>query len=424
MSQIKIQISNYRAVKNADVCISDVTVMAGPNGSGKSTVSQLMNGLVNGINNFQQDMETDFFKDFKREMARIRRTIPDSESMRTLVASMDDKQEDNVMSQIRRSLEVLNRILLGMGGRESERDDAKRRLDYIIGEEDLFSQSLAERVSAYCDTLYKKYENKFFDITQRQRARRTSDLFNTIVANYAPISGLPSSLMLWEGNHSILDSDFFNDLLSLHKSIYINTSISAASAGYDIASYRLKNMVIADLPEAADMETHKILKELSLLIGGEIYFDHEIGSFLRYKSRSGVNIYLEDAASGIQSLAILYRLLYAGMLDNETLLILDEPESHLHPQWIVALAKILLKINKQLGTKLLIASHSPDLVSALYNLSKVYKVQEIRFYQTVMDSSEGQYSFKDCGGEISDIFESFNIALERIGDYGRMVPDG
>lgn len=424
MASIKIKLSDYRAVKSAEVIVDGVTVMAGPNGSGKSTVSQLLNGLVNGINNFQQDMETDLYKDFKREMTRIRRTIPDSESMRSLVASLNEKQDDDVMFQVRKSLEVLHRILLGMGDRGDGMEDAKRRLDYIIGEETLFSQNMENRVSEYCDTLYKKYETKYYNIKQRQHVRKTSDLVTSIVANYTPLSGFPSNLMLWEGNHPVVDRENFSDLLSFHKSIYINTSISAASSGLGIASYRLKSMVTSDLPEAANVEAHKILKELSLLIGGEIYLDNEISSFLRYRSRSGVNIYLEDAASGIQSLAILYRLLYAGLLDDETLLILDEPESHLHPQWIVALAKIMMKINKQLGTKMLIASHCPDLVSALYNLGRSYQVENIRFYQTYKDSPEGQYSFKDCGKEISDIFESFNIALERIGDYGRLVPEG
>ena len=50
-------------------------------------------------------------------------------------------------------------------------------------------------------------------------------------------------------------------------------------------------------------------------------------------------------------------------------------------------------------------------------------VEDIRFYQTYQDGNGSQYTFKDCGGEISDIFESFNIALERISCYGRMVQE-
>ena len=423
MSNITIQLSDFRAIKKAEVSISDVTIMAGPNGSGKSTISQLMNGLVNSINNFQHDLEVDIYRNFRRDMARIRRAIPDSESMRSLLASINDQQDDNVMFQIRNSLDVLNRVLVNMIGKEGIRDDVRRRIDYIIGEETLFSGSIEDRVQAYCDRLYDKYVTMSIELRQKQHARRTEDLISSIVSNYAQISGLPADFMLWEGNHPVVDRDHFSDLLSLHKSIYINTSISVASTGFDSSSSRIKDMVTSDLPASADAEANKILKQLSLLIGGEIYLDKEIGSFLKYKGRTGVNIYLEDAASGIQSLAILYRLLYAGMLDNETLLILDEPESHLHPQWIVALAKILLRINKQLGTKLLIASHCPDLVSAFYNLGKMYKMEGLQFYQSYLDGTDGKYVFKNCGGEISDIFESFNIALERIGDYGRMVSE-
>ncbi|HCP95225.1 MAG TPA: hypothetical protein DIT92_01450 [Anaerovibrio sp.] len=424
MSSIKIQLSDHRAIKDADVAVSSITVMAGPNGSGKSTVSQMLNGLINGINNFEQDMMADLLKSFKRELTRIRRAIPDSDPMRSLISSFDNHNDEyEPLEQIRKGIDGLYRVLIDYAEREVGGEELKRRLDYIIGEETLFSNGIEGRIADYSDMLYKKYESLFFDKQQKLRERRVSDLFLSVVANYSSLGNIPTSVTLWEDNHPVVEGTNFSDLLSVRKSIYINTSTSVVSPGFDMSSYRLKNLVVSDLPAAFDEATGKILKELSFVIGGEIYLDNEIGSFLKFKSRSGVNIYLEDAASGIQSLAVLYRLLYAGLLDNETVLILDEPESHLHPQWIVELAKILVKINKNVGTKILIASHCPDLVSALYNLAKVYDVEDIRFYQTYQDGNGSQYTFKDCGGEISDIFESFNIALERISCYGRMVQE-
>ena len=425
MSSIKIRLSDFRAIKSADVTVSGITVMAGPNGSGKSTVSQLLNGLINGINNFERDMMADLFSSFRRELTRIRRAIPDSESMRSLLSSVKDHQEDaDVMEQIKRGVDGLYKVLIEFAGRISNEDDLRRRIDYIIGTESLFSNGIEERISEYCDSLYKNYESMGWGIRQKIRERNASDLYLSVVANYCAIGGIPTNVMLLEDNHPVVDGASFSDLLSVRKSVYINTSTSVVAPGFDMASYRLKNMVTSDLPAGSDDAANLILKELSLIIGGEIYLDNEIGAYLRFKNKSGVNIYLEDAASGIQSLAVLYRLLYAGLLDNETMLILDEPESHLHPQWIVELAKILIKINKNLGTKLLIASHCPDLVSALYNLAQAYGVADIRFYQSFQEGEDGHYSFKDCGGEISDIFESFNIALDRISSYGGLVQEG
>ena len=39
-------------------------------------------------------------------------------------------------------------------------------------------------------------------------------------------------------------------------------------------------------------------------------------------------------------------------------------ETNLHPQWVVELAHLLVRINKTFGTKILITSHNPDMVSA------------------------------------------------------------
>ena len=44
---------------------------------------------------------------------------------------------------------------------------------------------------------------------------------------------------------------------------------------------------------------------------------------------------LNEVATGIKAFSIIQLLLKNGHIDNRTLLIIDEPESHLHPQWIV-----------------------------------------------------------------------------------------
>ena len=77
----------------------------------------------------------------------------------------------------------------------------------------------------------------------------------------------------------------------------------------------------------------------------------------------------------MKSFAYLFQLIKNGHLDDKTVLMIDEPEVHLHPQWVVVFARLLILIRKSLGVKIVLASHNP-------------------------------------------IFNSFNIALERIQQYG------
>lgn len=58
---------------------------------------------------------------------------------------------------------------------------------------------------------------------------------------------------------------------------------------------------------------------------------------------------LLDVATGVKSFAILQLLIKNGSLSDKTLLIMDEPESHLHPQWTVKYARLIVLLDKEVG---------------------------------------------------------------------------
>ena len=100
-------------------------------------------------------------------------------------------------------------------------------------------------------------------------------------------------------------------------------------------------------------------------------------------------------------------------------MLLEEPEAHLHPQWIVEYAKLLVLLNKKIGMKILVSSHNPDMVSAIQSISRKEAVlNSVHFYVAKKQINATRYSFKHLGTEIGEIFESFNIALSRIKMYG------
>ena len=113
-------------------------------------------------------------------------------------------------------------------------------------------------------------------------------------------------------------------------------------------------------------------------------------------------------------------MLRSGFLTSNTLLIVDEPEAHLHPQWIVEYARLIVLLNKEIGVNFLIASHNPDMVSAIKYISEKEGVDSSLNYYLAeqVDQEKDLYVYKDLGTDINPIFKSFNIALDRIGLYG------
>lgn len=153
-------------------------------------------------------------------------------------------------------------------------------------------------------------------------------------------------------------------------------------------------------------------RKFFLILYGQIIIKDDIFSHIFiYKSKDGKEIPLSQAASGVKCFAILERLYRVGFLTSDTLLIIDEPEVHLHPKWVVEYARVIISIQKYLGTTILLASHSPDMISALrYIAAKEKCYQSLFFYHAEkIDSTDfRKYQFKCLDLDIEEIFASFS----------------
>ncbi|MCD8539087.1 MAG: ATP-binding protein [Leadbetterella sp.] len=157
------------------------------------------------------------------------------------------------------------------------------------------------------------------------------------------------------------------------------------------------------------------------IINGDVEYDEGIfmADEFKFKRLDGAVFNLLDVATGIKAFSIILLLLKNGHLNNKTLLIIDEPESNLHPQWIIEYARIIVLLHKNLGVKFFLASHNPDMVSAIRYISeKEGVISNVNFYLAKRLEEEYIYDFESLGTNIDPIFESFNIAIDRINKYG------
>ena len=229
-----------------------------------------------------------------------------------------------------------------------------------------------------------------------------------------------------KNNVNLIEEEHISTLFNLHQAIYIDTPMAIETGNTENIFWEaLHNIMLDDkLNKTLSLETKKFLIRIKDLLGGEtILEENELFDErnLRYISKDQkINILLKDAATGFKAFAYLQRLLENGYLNDETLLMIDEPEAHLHPQWIVEFARLLVLLNKKLGLKIMIASHNPDMVAAIHDIANKEGVLDTtNFYVAKADIQDcHKYIFKDLQHEIGEIFESFNIALENINRYG------
>ena len=99
--------------------------------------------------------------------------------------------------------------------------------------------------------------------------------------------------------------------------------------------------------------------------------------------KDGTKLKVSNLATGSKMFSIIKILLEKGELDKTTMLILDEPEAHLHPSWQNQFAEIMVLLVKELGVNVLLTTHSSNFVLAIDAHMRKYNIQDrTNFYQT------------------------------------------
>jgi hypothetical protein len=182
-------------------------------------------------------------------------------------------------------------------------------------------------------------------------------------------------------------------------------------------SYSEWDYINSQKDAAYNQEISKYLSD-NILKGDASY--SEQWKTLIYQRNDGKTFDLSQSATGVQAFAFLQLLLKKGLINDRSLIIIDEPEAHLHPQWIVEYAKVLVELNKKTKARFFIATHSTDMVSALRYISeKEETLDHLSYYRAVpADADAYTYDYQNMGTDIEPIFESFNKSYELIEKYG------
>lgn len=90
-------------------------------------------------------------------------------------------------------------------------------------------------------------------------------------------------------------------------------------------------------------------------------------------TKQGSSFLVSAASSGERELLTYLFAIYALNVQN-AVIIVDEPELHLHPRWQTALFSLFEKLSKSTGNQFVIATHSPTFISpaSIQYVSRVY----------------------------------------------------
>jgi len=117
------------------------------------------------------------------------------------------------------------------------------------------------------------------------------------------------------------------------------------------------------------------------IINGKFVVEKNTNEVHYYKSINNKikPISMFNTAMGIKSFGIMQLLNENGYLHPKYVLLLDEPEVHLHPEWQLKMAKLIVILVKK-GIKIVVTSHSPYMIEALKKYSELENLKNVNFY--------------------------------------------
>lgn len=122
---------------------------------------------------------------------------------------------------------------------------------------------------------------------------------------------------------------------------------------------------------------------------------------------NGSKLNLTNLATGSKMFSVIKLLLELGEIDKTTMLILDEPEAHLHPEWQNKFAEIIVLLVKELKVNILLTTHSSNFVLALDAYMRKYEIEAVtNFYQTEPLAC-GMVEYKCVNDSINVIYQDF-----------------
>lgn len=429
---MQLTIENIGLIRHAQIQLNGLTVIAGTNDSGKSTIGKVIFSLVKAIQRYQDDLEESkehqievvlreaytvlrkrvdfserpelrelfyplfFMRDIRRhpDLALQHRfqyvednveyewLLPDLERVKALIEQNEDKNE------------AIHRAFIKVF--YSEFSNEYRRLDAGVDEESVLELKDGDNPLFKAEMHDLNYSTRLYEDLIYLDATLIETPYVLNVAEplrmararfdehqrHMPLLGRPNVALhikdlsdkLREGGMWALDGDAF----------------ATDSAILDLLSKELK---------------------------GEFSYDRESADFLFSDEKHSYKVL--NIASGVKSFGVLQLLEKGGFLGKGQLVIVDEPEVHLHPKWQLLYAHILVQLVER-GAHVLVTTHSPYMLEALEIYSKQLHIKNVNYYYASVDNGS---VFTDVTDQLDRVYQSLAEPFSQL-ERERLMPNG
>lgn len=407
---MEIFIKNIGKVKEANIKIDGITVIAGENDTGKSTISKSLFTVFNSFYNIDKKI-TEQQKDIIK--FTIARNFPyNLELVKSITLNDifgDTFNINQLVNDIIKNFEIYkyddinlkNKIVENFKKydlnltKDNDINEIIEKIKEILNipnaetEKSIINKNLNVEFNKQINNIFSDEEG-IIEIKIKDKEIKL-EIFENEIKNIEKTCEISiNTEALYLDDPFIIDSNFYNNL-SNHKEflryrLFSEIEDKTNNIGKIIITKKLEN----------------IYKKLNSICSGYMIESNKNTNDFSYRFNNK-ELDIKNLSAGLKTFVILKTLLEKGILEENGVIILDEPEIHLHPAWQVIFAELIVLIQKEFNMHILLNTHSPYFLNAIEIYAEKHNIKErCNFYSAYLS---GQFSeFKDVTDNIEEIY--------------------
>jgi ABC transporter, ATP-binding protein len=393
---MKLSIKNVGILSKVDLEINGITVIAGENDTGKSTISKSLYAMFNGFYRMDEKIIDAKVEDIIGEISiflernfeiygnryfrngYFKNRYIEREKIYHLLESDENINEEQVRKLLKETLKNINEdntSLIGFIKKDNINLESLKNIEI---------NDLIKRINE-TKLMNEKIINKLLEIEFNSEFNNQVNNLNTNESSRVNLSlkNINIEIQIKEGKINLERVENFKKIYSRIE--YID-SISILDT-LNESSHHFNNL-ISDLQRKRKrgvidaIKTDERIQEIFSKVTGEktgkLLFNKTLfNTRVTYKANNETKpLDIRNVSAGLKSFLIIKTLLENGILEEKGVIILDEPEIHLHPEWQVLFAELIVLIQKEFNMHILLTTHSPYFLYAIELFTKKYEINE------------------------------------------------
>lgn len=404
---MKLLIDNVALIKHAEIDIDGITVIAGNNNSGKSTVGKVLFSVFATLNKINRKIALQRYLLIERTLiSKILQVAGDSAA--SLAWKLDGEIRDYIFSKEEEITIDWNLLFDEYSEKVPNLLKTETQQEIKLAVEQIISwpklRLIKDAVNPYFSSCFNQQINSLASpevpakVSLQIKNKEISIAFeDNAVTEVNPEIELENKAIFYSSPSvvDLMDVRMLEDLTMKHL--------------IQMLSFYSARMVDdSDLLEKSMLQNRLagVLEKIDYVLPGRIQKQRRGYALSRPEWKEPLAI--KNLSMGLKAFVVLKMLLESNQLKEKDVLILDEPEIHLHPSWQLVYAEIIVLLQKEFDLSVVITTHSNFFLDAIETYTKKYQTYDkLHLYLSEL---------KDGGVEMCEVTNSAEAIYSKMAD--------